>query len=77
MKIEQIQNTLYNKLLNAGINEITARYIAMRLQKMKATDIKTIKKKEHLKYEVTTDMFNYFVILHELGIPDAEIFQLD
>ena len=73
---QDIQNNLYSTLAKANINPITARYIAMRLQQLEATEINNIKQIETYKYTVTTNLKNYVIELHQLGLPDAKILEV-
>lgn len=75
-EMEKIQDKLYTTLAKANINPITARYIAMRLQELDATQISNIKQIETYKYSVTTNLKNYVIELHQLGLPDAKILEV-
>lgn len=74
MNREEIQNAIYLKLTESGINEIPARYIAMRLQDMTIKSVLNVTKIDDINFQVYTDVNKYSLTLHsQLGIPDAEI----
>ena len=76
MNKKEVQNTLYSTLAKANINPITARYVAMRLQQLNATQINNVKELEPYKYSVTTNLKKYVIELHQLGLPDAKILEV-
>ncbi len=68
-----VQNQLYLKLIDSNIPQISARYVAMKLQELNVETIKTVKEIAPLNFELTTDSKNYIITLHIIDLPDAEI----
>lgn len=73
----EIQNELYLKLIDANIQPITARYVAMRLQNMKSKKILEILEQKENEYIITTNFKKYIVTLPSLPITDAKIIELE
>ena len=74
MSKKEIQDAIYLKLTESGINQISARYIAMRLQDMTIKNVLNVTKIDDINFQVSTDVNKYSLTLHsQLGIPDAEI----
>lgn len=73
---QTVQNNLYSQLINSNISEITARYIAMRLQDLNNTTVKEVKPTKANSFEITTDNHRYSVKVHPIDLPDADIKQI-
>jgi hypothetical protein len=66
------QHVLYSELIKANIQQISSRYVAMKLQELGENKITNITNVEDLKYLITTDKNKYSISLHLLDLPDVK-----
>lgn len=68
-----IQNNIYKLLIDAEMNEISARFVAFKLVEKNITSLSKIKQIKNKEFLIYTSIGKYLVVLPKIPIPDAKI----
>lgn len=73
---KQTQNSIYEALTANHFPQLTARFIALKLQAMNNHKIKTVKQLSPCSFKIETDKAHYSIETHVIDLPDAKIKQI-
>lgn len=68
-----IQNHIYKLLIDAKMNEISARFVAFKLVEKNIISLSKIKMLHDKEFIIYTSIGKYLVVLPKIPIPDAKI----